>query len=317
MPVLITGGYDKNIFFWDVSTLSVLRTIPYTDGHINCMTISPTNLCLAAAGNPRVRFFDIENQAKDSSVPFLTFDGHTGNITALGFEQHGKWVYTASEDASVKIWDTRCNGNQLCYLNHFIPVYTAASPSDRYEVIFGDENGRVCIWDLVANRIRKTFEPEKGLAIKSVAASLDGKRLVAANHNGTVYTWLHQDGEYEGTRKIEAQTGHYVLKCNFSSDHLAIASADGTCSLWRILPEGYAHKCILRGHKRWVWDCIFTSSGSHVLTASSDCTCKLWASSTGTHVADYVGHTRTVTSLCVSGGDFDEYALRQFSESDT
>ena len=36
-----------------------------------------------------------------------SYDGHTTNVTAIGFQCDGKWMYSGSEDGTVKIWDLR------------------------------------------------------------------------------------------------------------------------------------------------------------------------------------------------------------------
>lgn len=37
----------------------------------------------------------------------MSYDGHTSNVTGLGFQDEGKWMYTGSEDGTIKIWDLR------------------------------------------------------------------------------------------------------------------------------------------------------------------------------------------------------------------
>jgi len=37
----------------------------------------------------------------------MSFSDHTANVTAVGFQKDRKWMYTGSEDGSVKIYDTR------------------------------------------------------------------------------------------------------------------------------------------------------------------------------------------------------------------
>ena len=37
----------------------------------------------------------------------MSFDGHTGNVTALGFHRDGQWMFTGSEDKTIKLWDLR------------------------------------------------------------------------------------------------------------------------------------------------------------------------------------------------------------------
>lgn len=40
----------------------------------------------------------------------MLYDGYTGNVTAVGFESYGSWMYTGSEDGMVKIWDLCVGG---------------------------------------------------------------------------------------------------------------------------------------------------------------------------------------------------------------
>lgn len=53
------------------------------------------------AGNPHIRFYDINS---NNSAPVTSFDGHTSNVTAVGFQKDRKWMFSGSEDGTVKIW---------------------------------------------------------------------------------------------------------------------------------------------------------------------------------------------------------------------
>ena len=44
-----------------------------------------------------------------------SYDGHSSNVTAVGFQKDGKWMYTGSEDGTIKIWDLRASGCQRNY----------------------------------------------------------------------------------------------------------------------------------------------------------------------------------------------------------
>jgi len=37
----------------------------------------------------------------------MSYEGHTGNVTAIGFQKEGRWMYSGSEDNTIKIWDLR------------------------------------------------------------------------------------------------------------------------------------------------------------------------------------------------------------------
>lgn len=62
-----------------------------------------------AGTNPNLLVFDYGG---DVSAPHAQYTGHTGNVTAVGYQKEGKWMYSASEDKSVKVWDVRVSGCQ-------------------------------------------------------------------------------------------------------------------------------------------------------------------------------------------------------------
>ena len=74
--------------------------------------VDETDRYLAAAGNPHIRLFEVNTQ---NLQPVTSYDGHQGNVTAVGFERDGRWMYSGSDDGTVKIWDLRAGGYQREY----------------------------------------------------------------------------------------------------------------------------------------------------------------------------------------------------------
>lgn len=72
---------------------------------VNALEISPDKQYIAAVGNPHVRLYDANGVSPN---PISQWEGHTASVTAVGFQQEGGWMYTGSEDGTVKIWDMRC-----------------------------------------------------------------------------------------------------------------------------------------------------------------------------------------------------------------
>ena len=64
---------------------------------------------IASAGFCVLKLFDLNSSA---SNPIQNFDDHTGNVTAMGFEKDCKWIYSGSEDKTIRIWDYRAQGFQ-------------------------------------------------------------------------------------------------------------------------------------------------------------------------------------------------------------
>ena len=108
--MLCTSGYDHTIRYWDASTGQCYRTLQYPGSQVNALCVTPDKQYLAAVGNPHVRLFDINS---NSVNPVTTYESHKGNITAVGFQQDGKWMFTGSEDGTIKIWDMRAPGCQV------------------------------------------------------------------------------------------------------------------------------------------------------------------------------------------------------------
>ena len=102
--VLATAGYDHTIRFWEATRGVCYRTLQHQDSQVNKLEISPDKQILAAAGNPTIKIFEV-NASNPS--PIVTHEGHQGNVTAIGFERDGRWMYSGSDDGTVKLWDAR------------------------------------------------------------------------------------------------------------------------------------------------------------------------------------------------------------------
>ena len=48
-------------------------------------------------------------------LKITSFDGHTGNVTAVGFQRECRWMYSGSEDGTIKIWDMRFPSAAFCF----------------------------------------------------------------------------------------------------------------------------------------------------------------------------------------------------------
>jgi len=121
--------------------------------------------------------------------------------------------------------------------NNGVMINSAVLHPNQGDIIFGDQSGRVRIWDLTENNARELYAEDDEVPISAVAISKDAKRLVAGTSNGTCFIWRSENGEdYEPMQELIAHENNYVLKCQFSLDSkfLATCSSDKTCVVWEL-----------------------------------------------------------------------------------
>lgn len=82
--------------------------------------------------------------------------GYNNNVMQIGFQKDVKWIYTCSEDGTVRIHDFRQNGFARMYSNK-VPVNTAVLHPNEAEIIAGDAAGNIKIYDLQADKCRATI----------------------------------------------------------------------------------------------------------------------------------------------------------------
>ena len=74
--------------------------------------------------------------------------GHTGNITSLAFQSSIQWLFTASTDGTVRIWDFPGLKCQKEFKNK-TGINGAVLHPNQAEIVIGDEAGFVRVLDLL------------------------------------------------------------------------------------------------------------------------------------------------------------------------
>jgi G protein beta subunit-like protein len=308
--VLATAGYDHKIRFWEASSRVCTRTVRYPDSQVNCLAISDDKLFLAAGGNPHVRVFDVAHA--QTSAPVAEFS-HAGNATSCGFCRDRSWLFSSSEDGTVKVWDLRappnCKKTFACTneKGESVAVNSACLRKGGDEIISGDDSGAVRVWDVTADRCRETLRPTDGAPIRAVACATDGSFLACATRDADVYVYRPDESDaHELDHIIEAAHDAggewtYILACRVSPDSrlLVTTASDKTAKIWNAA-RGFALEKTLAQHQRWVWDACFSADSAYLVTASSDHSARLWDLSSGAAIRYYSGHSLAVTCCALN-----------------
>ncbi|XP_014220624.1 target of rapamycin complex subunit lst8 [Trichogramma pretiosum] len=298
--IFVTGGYDHTIKIWQAHSGICQRTLQHIDSQVNALAITPTKHIVAAAGYQHIRMYDLNSTNPN---PIINYEGISKNVSTLGFQEHGKWMYTGGEDCSARIWDLRSSNFQCQRIFQVsAPVNCVALHPNQAELIVGDQSGVIHLWDLRSDHNEQLI-PETESSIQDVSINADGTYLAAVTNKGHCFVWALTGGSGDEKTKlnprhrIQAHKG-YGLKCEFSPDStlLVTTSADQTARVWKT--ADFSETLVLQHEaKRWVWDLAFSADSQYLFTASSDSIARLWSLTTGEVKREYQGHQKVVSAL--------------------
>lgn len=296
-------------------------------GPVNCLEITPNKQFIAAGCNPQIKLFEINDNS--NTDPVLTLEGHKAAVTSIGFVKDCRYLFSSSEDNTVKIFELRGPNASLTF-DCKAPVNSVVHHPTRPEIISGDQSGTVRVWDIRTQKCVNELTPDafsessnpvtsalgfdQRASIQSVDISEDGKTCVAATNHCTVFMWDPTDREeFKPLAKFQAHpTGSYLLKAKISPDcrQLVTCGSDQSARIFDITRHGensrrgtrFAPKLIqtLSQHNKWVWDCVFSADSSYLVTASSDQTARLFNLRSGEVVRQYIGHQSSVTCVALN-----------------
>lgn len=262
-------------------------------------------------------WLEVLNRVEPRSTSSITLRGHQDVIQHCRFDSTGTLLFTASGDATIRVWDFE-------------------SPEQRYKVLEGHQRG-VNHFDINADGSKLvTASDDETLRVFSLT-SLASAPTILAGHEDWVHHCRFLPGGLSVVSASEDKTlriwdlssrhptavvlaGHTegVLHCTVDSVGRRVISAsdDGTLRVWNleVLSEDPE---VLEGHLAAVNHCAVDRTGSTLASASDDGTLRIWPLS-----ADHddrqklIGHTDRVNfSLFSNDGRYlisasDDHSVR-------
>ncbi len=224
------------------------------------MAFSPDGTRLAAGGAGRIWVYDA-----DSGAQFAMLPGHTDRIRALAFAPDSRLLATASDDNTLRLWDTdtaREVPNLTVYSN-FIQAFGASregtappaqdkgtahlpgafsdAPEDTGALAFapdstalasGSADGKIRLWELETGRMQFSLPTDQG-GVLALAFSPERKILASGGSDTLVRLW-----DVDSRRLLSTLTGHTgsvnALAFSIDGEILASGGRDAHVRLWDV-----------------------------------------------------------------------------------
>ncbi len=290
---LATSSRDATLCIWDLTASDPAKSpivLPGNRNPITGMTLSPdgrwlVTYCANANGlRGSAQLWDLAAGVKTATAVELT--GLDGVIRDAAMSPDSRWLAVAV-DQSVRLWDLATRE----------PAVTARDLQLRQGVIAkiqftadgkwlatcgvqGSSGGVVRLWPLGAGDLSASVALDSGLpAVHAVAASADGRWLVAAGVGAGVAVWDLRTDEPQ-PRRFARQGGsgpHTAVRISADSRWLAAIGADGNVSTWELSPAGPAESAVvLRGGQSQLLTLTFSPDNRWMAAAGMDGAVRLW-----------------------------------------
>lgn len=302
--ILATGSYDRTVKLWEAHSGVCYRTLQFQDSHLNVLSTTRDKSLLAAGGHSSIRCFDLTSQ---NPAPVLVFDGHTSNVVSIGFNRECRWLYSAAEDMTVRIWDARSRTCAKHMTNEHMINGAVLHPNEVL-ILTCDQGGQVRSWDLRMDKcVDEVYpDPVHKTPIRSLSISEDAGRLATISETGRINLYDLKSASTVHSYSLSAFTLQHpaapsALTPGGSVAPAALAAAPSSFKLPESSPDNPAMKQV-KGHDRYGLHCMLSPDANLLATCSADTTIKIWKTQDLTLHRTLLGHSKWVWQ-CVFSAD--------------
>ncbi|MBF0539378.1 MAG: protein kinase [Nitrospirae bacterium] len=246
----------------------------------------------------RTAYTEAQGRLDNSKRLLKTFTEHDGAINSVCLSKDGRLGLSASQDSTLRLWDTSSGECLQIFFGHMGAVTAAyLTPDGRY-VISGGADKTVRVWDASTGYCLHTLKGHNA-GILSVHIDKDARHPLSGSQDGTAMMWDLSSGHY--FRSFGGHKGGTAaVVTGITAKHVFSAGRDNCIKLWEVDTLKCIH--IFKGHTGDVNSISISQDGESMISGSSDKTIRLWDIPSKRCLKTFSEHADVVTSVVISWG---------------
>lgn len=226
---ILTGSADKQAIVWDTSSGQVKQAFELHTQ--SCLDVDwRTNTSFASCSSDML----IHVCELGKSKPVATFEGHTGEVNAVRWDESGQLLASCSDDRTAKIWKVDSTKPLFDLKGHDLQVHTvrwaplAAGAKGSTRLATASFDRTVRVWDATNGKCLHVLDRHEE-PVYALAFSPDGDFVASGSLDRCVNIWSVNDGSliksYRGTGSI------YDVSWSASGERVAICCSDNSVAI--------------------------------------------------------------------------------------
>ena len=337
--LLISGSNDKKIKIWDLEQLKLLKTIEF-DEFVNSLDISKdNNTIIASVWDGSIKFIDLKTGSisreigeklkyvkianlspnEDLLLIFAGSDGDgefiirevssgdikrkfydEGEINDLIFSIDGKYVVSASEDPTIRVWDIETGKIVQAFERAEGHLGAISISNDGKKVLSSAGNKNIDIWGLLDGNLKTQLRGHNS-TITEIKVSSD--KVCTLSVDGAVRIWDLKSGKslknynnlHQKSNRFPGVFFNRTRSLAFSEDSkfFATGTEGGIINLWesdsgRLIKTFTFKKSDPKriGDFKWVDSIDIDPQGNYIAAGCQDGTVRVWEIETGDLIID-------------------------------
>ncbi|KAI9852990.1 MAG: hypothetical protein M1838_002769 [Thelocarpon superellum] len=215
--ILVSGGCDRDVRVWDMSTGESVHTLRGHTSTVRCLKMSNDGLAISGSRDTTLRVWDIETGLCKNVLV-----GHQASVRCL--EIKDDLVVSGSYDTTARVWSIS-EGRCLRVLNgHYSQIYAIAFDGNR--IATGSLDTSVRIWDPHTGQCQAILQGHTSLVGQ---LQMRGQTLVTGGSDGSVRVWSLK--KMAPIHRLAAHDNS-VTSLQFDETRVVSGGSDGRVKVW-------------------------------------------------------------------------------------